>query len=166
MRILFLLFLVVPIVEMLVLIEVGSFIGAFYTVLLVLLTAIIGVSLLRKQGLSTFIRANEKMQAGQMPVAEMGEGLMLAIAGALLLTPGFVTDAIGFVLLTPGLRSSIAKVLFEKLLANSQSTGVYSQTTYQSSHNYSDSREAGGSHADIVDGEFQEILDTKSEKDS
>ncbi len=174
MRILFLLFLVVPIIEMLVLIEVGSFIGAFYTVLLVLLTAIIGASLLKKQGLSTFIRANQKMQSGQMPVPEIAEGLMLAIAGALLLTPGFVTDTIGFILLTPGFRSSFAKELAKKLLQSSTQTSFYSHTRYtQSSQAERPVKDPFSSQEfpersrtvqqdNIVEGEYQEI---KQEKD-
>lgn len=181
MRILFLLFLIVPIVEMLVLIEVGSFIGAFYTVLLVLLTAIIGVSLLKKQGLSTFLRANQKMRSGQMPVSEMGEGLMLAVAGALLLTPGFVTDTIGFILLTPGFRSAFAKTVAKKLLEGSQQASFYSQSSFSQStykaseqsndfHGQTNFRASSplGSRAnedDVVDGEFQEINEINPEKD-
>lgn len=115
MRFLLLAFIVLPIVEMLVLLEVGSYIGAWYTIMLVLLTAVIGGALLRQQGLRTLMQANQKMQTGQMPLSEMGEGLMLAVAGALLLTPGFVTDTIGFLLMTPGIRqlllAGVLKVL-------------------------------------------------------
>lgn len=173
MQILFLLFIIVPIIEMLILIEVGSFIGAFYTVLLVLLTAIIGVNLLKKQGLSTFVRANQKMHSGQMPLSEIGEGMMLAIAGALLLTPGFVTDTIGFVLLTPGFRSTFAKAVAKKMAENATQSSFYSHTQY--SRTQSDQRsqpqedikdpfaskngfpERKVSADDIVEADFQEI---------
>ena len=175
MRILFLCFLTVPIIEMLVLIEVGSFIGTFYTILLVLLTAVIGVSLLKRQGLSTFIKANQKMQTGQMPVTEMGEGLMLAVAGALLLTPGFVTDSVGFILLTPGLRNAIAKSFLQKMLKNSHQSSFYSQTTYHSGSrsNAAPTSEKkpgnGGIPPVVIDGEYQEIpkseLNSNPEKD-
>ncbi|WP_426414778.1 FxsA family protein [Aestuariirhabdus sp. LZHN29] len=104
MRILFLLFIIIPIVEMVVLIKVGEVIGAWYTVGLVLLTAIIGINLLRQQGLSTLMRANQRMNSGEMPAQEILEGFLLAVGGALLLTPGFVTDAIGFTLLIAPLR--------------------------------------------------------------
>lgn len=107
MRQLFLLFIIIPILEMWVLIKVGSQIGALYTIGLVLLTAIIGINLLRQQGLSTLFRAQQRMNSGQMPVLEMVEGLLLAIGGALLLTPGFITDTIGFACLLPGLRQVI-----------------------------------------------------------
>ncbi|KZY35329.1 MULTISPECIES: FxsA family protein [unclassified Oleiphilus] len=172
MQILFLLFLIVPIIEMLVLIEVGSFIGVFYTVLLVLLTAVIGVTLLKKQGLSTFIRANQKMQSGQMPVSEIGEGMMLAIAGALLLTPGFVTDTIGFILLTPGFRASFAKMIAKNLVQNSSQSGFYSQTTYRQSSQAEEQPVKDPFSAqefpqrtvppeEIAEGEFQEIKQEK-----
>lgn len=104
MRVLFVLFIVMPVVEMAVLIQVGSFIGVLNTIALVLLTAIIGAALLRQQGLATLLRANERMNSGELPAHEVAEGLVLAVGGALLLTPGFVTDAIGFLCLLPGSR--------------------------------------------------------------
>lgn len=177
MQILFLLFIIVPIVEMLILIEVGSFIGAFYTVLLVLLTAMIGVNLLKKQGLSTFMRANQKMHSGQMPLSEIGEGMMLAIAGALLLTPGFVTDTFGFILLTPGFRSAFAKAAAKKMAENATHSAYYSQTQYSQTQNNSGAQpqedikdpfsskngfpERKVSADDIAEGDFQEINQEK-----
>jgi UPF0716 protein FxsA len=96
-----LLFIIMPIAEMWILIEVGAKIGALYTIGLVLLTAMVGLALLRKQGISAITRANQKMQTGEVPVEEMMEGIFLAIGGALLLTPGFITDIIGFCCLLP-----------------------------------------------------------------
>ncbi|WP_460227079.1 FxsA family protein [Aurantivibrio infirmus] len=93
-----------PIAEMWLLIEVGGRIGALPTIGLVLLTAMVGLALLRQQGTSTLARANQRMQSGGIPAQEMAEGLFLAVGGALLLTPGFITDAIGFACLIPGLR--------------------------------------------------------------
>jgi len=167
MRFLFLCFLIVPIVEMLVLLKVGSFIGAFYTITLVLMTAIIGVSLLKRQGLSAFLRANQKMQAGQMPVTEMGEGLMLAVAGALLLTPGFVTDGVGFLLLTPGVRNYLAKKWLGAMMRKSQVSGAsgvfYSQATSSETSKTFNERKAfmESKEGDVVDGDFQEIDNNK-----
>jgi UPF0716 protein FxsA len=99
-----LLFILIPVCEMWLLIKVGSHIGALPTIGLVLLTAMIGLALLRQQGFATLLRANQKMEAGQLPAQEIVDGLFLAVGGALLLTPGFFTDAIGFVCLIPGLR--------------------------------------------------------------
>ncbi|SEA31077.1 FxsA family protein [Microbulbifer marinus] len=104
MRPLLLMFIVVPILEMWLLITVGREIGALPTIGLVLLTAVVGLALLRRQGLSTVMRAQQKMQAGELPAREMVEGIFLAVGGALLLTPGFFTDALGFACLIPGLR--------------------------------------------------------------
>tara|TARA_R110002167_G_scaffold273605_2_gene479813 strand:+ start:368 stop:868 length:501 start_codon:yes stop_codon:yes gene_type:complete len=165
MPILFLIFILVPIVEMYILIKVGAMIGGLYTIGLVLLTAVIGVSLLKKQGLSTFMTAQQKMQTGQMPVTEIAEGLMLAVTGALLLTPGFVTDAFGFILLTPVLRQYIARKVFHVWLKNSQQatfTGSSQFYTHEKVYkgDFSDSHTESG----VIEGEFQEIDDKNIEK--
>jgi UPF0716 protein FxsA len=107
-------FILVPILELYLLIQVGSHIGALNTILLVLLTAGIGVSLLRKQGLTTLQRVQSQMQQGEIPALGMLEGMLLFFAGALLLTPGFVTDTIGFLLMIPPLRKLIALWLLER----------------------------------------------------
>ena len=97
-------FMLVPIVEMWILIEVGGWIGALPTIALVVLTATLGLSLLKRQGISTLVRARRKMDEGSIPASELVSGVMIAVGGALLLTPGFVTDAIGFALLIPQTR--------------------------------------------------------------
>ncbi|MFT5117426.1 MAG: UPF0716 protein FxsA [Kiritimatiellia bacterium] len=116
MRTLLLLLVIIPIVEMWLLITVGQHMGAVPTIALVLLTAFMGISLLRYQGAMTLLKARMKMNSGEMPAREMADGLFFAVGGALLLTPGFVTDAIGFACLTPGIRtvliSFFAKNLF------------------------------------------------------
>ena len=101
-----LIFFITPIVEMYLLIEVGGYIGALPTIGLVMITAVIGVTLLRIQGLATLTRGVNRLQTGELPAREVVEGLLLAVAGALLLTPGFVTDGIGFILLTPAPQSA------------------------------------------------------------
>ncbi|MDB9942162.1 FxsA family protein [Pseudomonadales bacterium] len=108
MRFLLLFFIGIPILEMIVLIKVGGMIGAIPTVGLVVLTATIGVWLLKREGLATLTRLQQKMAQGELPGKELLEGVMLIIGGALLLTPGFVTDAIGFVCLIPWLRQPVA----------------------------------------------------------
>ncbi len=86
------LFFIIPLVEMIILIEVGGMIGPLPTVGLVVLTAICGVWLLRLEGMATLTRVQEKLQRGEIPESELLEGIMLIIGGALLLTPGFATD--------------------------------------------------------------------------
>ena len=93
---------------MIILIEVGGMIGPLPTVGLVVLTATCGVWLLRLEGMATLTRVQEKLQRGEIPETELLEGIMLIIGGALLLTPGFATDIVGFVCLVPGLRRPLA----------------------------------------------------------
>jgi len=103
-RLLLLLFLVVPIAEIYVLIEVGSVVGAVATIGLVVLTAVVGAALMRSQGLAILFRARATMDKGEVPALELLEGAVILIAGALLLTPGFITDAAGFACLVPSVR--------------------------------------------------------------
>ncbi|SVA82731.1 uncharacterized protein METZ01_LOCUS135585 [marine metagenome] len=97
-------FIVLPILEMYILIEVGGFIGALNTIGLVLLTALLGLILLRQQGFRTLLNARNKLIQAELPTEEIVTGIFLAIGGALLLTPGFVTDFIGFMCLLPFTR--------------------------------------------------------------
>ncbi|ABE53711.1 FxsA cytoplasmic membrane protein [Shewanella denitrificans OS217] len=122
--ILFLLFVLIPVVELSVLIEVGDSIGALSTVALVFLTAIVGVSLVRSQGLSTMMQVQQKLARGEAPGKEIVEGMMLAAAGVLLLIPGFVTDFIGLLLLTPFTRSPIAGFLFKRMQLKVKTRGA------------------------------------------
>jgi UPF0716 protein FxsA len=102
-----LIFIGIPIIEITLLIQVGGAIGVWRTVALVILTAIIGGWLLRQQGLRTLMAAQESLARNQMPVNELFDGACLLVAGALLLTPGFFTDAIGFLLFFPPFRALI-----------------------------------------------------------
>ena len=126
MKLLFLLFLVVPLVEIYLLIKVGSAVGAANTVALVVLTALIGAFLVRAQGFSTLARVRGQLNQGQVPALEIIEGLFLFVAGALLLTPGFFTDTIGFVFLTPPLRRLIIRSLISRGLVGRNGPGQHS----------------------------------------
>jgi UPF0716 protein FxsA len=113
--ILFLLFVLIPVVELSVLIRVGEVLGTWTTVGLVLFTAVLGVSLVRSQGLSTLMQVQQKLARGEAPGQEIVEGMMLAMAGVLLVIPGFVTDFIGLLLLTPLTRRPIAALVFKRM---------------------------------------------------
>lgn len=104
MRLLFILFIVVPILEIWVLLKVGSVIGGLATIALVILTAAIGVALLRQQGFQTVLRVRAKLERGEAPTGELIEGIFLAVGGILLLLPGFITDTLGLCCLIPGIR--------------------------------------------------------------
>lgn len=107
MRFLLLFILVLPLLELWLLIRVGSAIGGLTTIALVIFTAIAGLFLLRRQSLATVLRARSKLEQGEAPAGELVEGVFLAVGGILLLIPGFITDAIGLCCLLPGLRRGI-----------------------------------------------------------
>ena len=108
------LFLIIPIVEIFILIKSGEIIGIFPTIILVILTAVIGAALLRQQGLSTLARFQKNMSQGKLPAQELVEGILLAVGGALLMTPGFVTDTIGFLCLLPFSRKLMTTTIIKK----------------------------------------------------
>ncbi len=115
-----LLFIGIPLVEIYLLIEVGGIIGVFPTVLMVVFTAVLGVTLIRIQGFSTLQKAQMNMNHGQLPAIEMLEGVMLFFAAICLLMPGFFTDTIGFLLLIPPLRRWLAKQIIASSLLRAQ----------------------------------------------
>jgi len=122
------LFLVIPVVEIFILIKAGEIIGIFPTIILVVLTAVIGAALLRQQGLSTLARFQENMSQGKLPAQELIEGILLAVGGALLMTPGFVTDTIGFLCLLPFSRKFIATTIMKNSAAKvSAKMGAFTQ---------------------------------------
>ena len=147
------LFIVVPLVELYLIIEIGSMIGALWTVLLVVLTAFIGVTMLRIQGISTLNRARNSMEKGTLPAMEMMEGMALAVGGALLITPGFITDTLGFLCLIPGTR----RAMIRYLMARSVMVGpTYTRQNY-GHHPHQGGPSQGGSHSGgrTIEGEFQ-----------
>lgn len=114
----FFLLVSVPLFEIYLLISMGRVIGAGATILIVIVTAVLGAWLLRLQGLGTLARVQAASQAGQLPAVELVEGLILLVAGALLLTPGFFTDVFGFLSLVPAIRRRLAKGLLARALRN------------------------------------------------
>ena len=104
MPLLILAFLLIPLLEIYLLIEIGGLIGAYWTVAAVVGTALAGAALVRRQGLAALNHFRVAMGQGELPALTIMEGLILLVAGALLLTPGFFTDALGFACLTPPLR--------------------------------------------------------------
>ncbi|MBJ7553382.1 FxsA family protein [Marinomonas spartinae] len=154
MRLALLLFILVPIIEMTVLIKVGSHIGALATIGLVLLTAILGVTIIRKQGLETALKAQEKMARGELPASEVAEGIMLIFAGLCLMMPGFITDAIGGLLLIPPLRRLFAAGLVVNFIASMVKKG--SRWTSYSRYDYH-------AQGETIDGEYSK--ESKNDND-
>lgn len=147
---LFLIFVIVPIIEISILIQVGEQLGVMTTIALVILTAAVGASLVRSQGLQTLMSAQQKIQQGQQPGREVIEGVMLAIAGVLLVTPGFVTDIFGLLILTPVTRKLFANYLLTKMIVKStSSSSFHGHSPFQGGFGQPPQQDG-----DIIDGEF------------
>lgn len=145
------LFFIVPLVEIYLLIEVGSIIGAFPTIFACVFTAVLGAWLLRIQGFTTLRRVQQTAAQGGIPAIEMLEGAMLLISGALLLTPGFFTDAIGFLCLIPPLRRSFAVWFFQRIFRFPTGRGPRGGGGFHSGG----SSPGGGHRPEVIEGEFR-----------
>lgn len=110
------LFIAVPLIEIGVFIEVGGRLGLWPTLAIIIATAVAGTALLRWQGLSTLARAQKALQRGELPVAEVFDGACLLLAGALLLTPGFVTDGLGGLLFLPPFRLLLRQLIAQRIV--------------------------------------------------
>jgi UPF0716 protein FxsA len=108
---LLLLFTLVPIVEIWILIRIGQAISPGPTIALIVLTGIVGAALARREGLRTLRRVNENLARGAVPAQELVEGLMILVAGVTLVTPGVITDALGFAILIPPVRRRLCRSL-------------------------------------------------------
>ena len=114
LKLLILLFIFVPLTEIYLLLQIGTYIGAVPTLGLVVLTAVIGAFLLRIQGLMTLAKIRQSMDQGELPAGSLVEGLILLVAGVLLLTPSFFTDLLGFACLVPRVRQGLAALLIRR----------------------------------------------------
>jgi len=151
-RTLFLLFLTIPLIEIYLLIQVGEVIGALPTIFMVVFTAVLGVALLRWQGLVTLTRMQASMARGELPAIAMIEGVFLLVAGALLLTPGFFTDGIGFALLIPPIRRFLAQNLLMRGMFRT-GAGFSAGKTYEDPFGKTQSGQTGGPK--VIEGEYE-----------
>ncbi len=115
-RVLFLLFIIIPIIEIAVLMQVGALLGLWPTIAIVIASAWLGAKYVRQQGLATMQSVQTKMAQGEMPSTEIVTGLLLLVAGVLLVTPGFVTDIFGLSLLVPAIRNSLIDAVQKHLV--------------------------------------------------
>ena len=141
---LFLAFLLVPLIEIALFIEIGGAIGLWPTLAIVVLTALLGTWLVREQGLMTLARLQRAFAELDDPTEPLAHGAMILIAGALLLTPGFFTDALGFALLIPSVRQAVFRQLRARVTASGFRAGAGAGAF----------RDRDG---DIIDGEFEEV---------
>lgn len=153
-------FIAVPIIEIAVFLEVGGRIGALNTILMIVITAIIGTWLLRSQGLQTLHRAQESLNQNVFPISEVFDGLCLLFAGALLLTPGFVTDIVGFVLFIPWIRSALRQSAWSFLARSGQAGAWTREDTPPDGQN---GKHPPGNRT-TIDGQYREV--DKDEKEA
>ena len=109
-------FIILPVVEIATFIQFGGLLGTFNTILLIFLTAVIGVYLVKLQGISTILNIQKDIISGNAPVENIVGGLVILLSGLLLLIPGFVTDAIGFLGLLPLTRKIFANLLIKRFM--------------------------------------------------
>lgn len=161
-------FVAMPIIEIAVFIQAGELIGLWPTIGVVVLTAIIGTSLMRAQGLQTLAKAQSQMDQGEMPIGALFDGICILVAGVLLLTPGFVTDTFGFLLLVPPLRQLIGAKVIMKLVQSGNIRTSFGGGGFGASrgpgaaHGSNGARgTSGGAHrpgsGPIIDGDFEDV---------
>ncbi len=156
-------FIVIPIVEIGLFIQVGGMLGLWWTLAIVIITAIIGTYLLRKQGLDVVNKLQSEMAEGQLPVNQLIHGTFIVIAGLLLLTPGFFTDFIGFSLFVPQIRLALGSFLgqFIKSRARNNAGGQF-----QFRSQYTETNTNKPANGNEIDGEYSVVEDDSKKIDS
>ena len=156
---LFLAFVVVPIVEIALFLQVGSYIGVPATLALIILTAIAGTILVRSQGIDVIRKLQESANRGEMPVAALIQGLFVLIAGVLLLTPGFATDTLGFALLIPPVREAMAERIWKLIEPNVVTSAQWSTVRPDGT-----TGSPGGTIIDVEAVEIDDVQDTDARR--
>jgi UPF0716 protein FxsA len=163
---LFLLFVILPIAEIMLLINVADGIGNWNTFFIVLVTAFFGAYFVRQQGFALIQQLQTKLASGQAPTTEMAEGLLLLVAGVLLITPGFLTDGLGFLFTLPFSRGPIAKFMMLKIISRKTSGNFqfHAHSQHGFKGGFTDNKEDEG---DIIEGEIVESeRDNKNNQNS
>ena len=148
---LFAIFAVMTLLEIYVLMTVGDVIGNWQTVLLVIMTALIGSTLLRQQGWSTMAKAQQNIAEGKTPAFEMLEGVVILVSGVLLITPGFITDSLGLLGLMPWSRRYFINHILEK-----NAERVFSQRNSVFIHKTKNQEKTSNNKNETIEGEFWE----------
>ena len=144
----FLFFIGIPLIEVMLFITIGKYIGLWNTILIIIITGIIGAILVKSQGVATLKKGLEEIQSNKIPIQSMVQGIAIIIAGAFLLTPGFLTDTLGAILLIPPFRSKIAGFVIEYLKKRS----TFRTTFEQYPKNTSETEDEK-----IYEGKYEEI---------
>ncbi len=147
------LFIAVPVAEISVLIRVGSAIGVLNTIVFVIFTAVLGAYLVRQQGFATFTKLQQETNAGRVPALQIAEGVALLFAGAVLMTPGFITDALGFAILIPPVRQALITWAAKNLFKGASTATYTASTSATQSH---------VQQGEVIEGEY--TVDSESSK--
>lgn len=139
---LFLLFLTVPLIEIALFIQIGGLIGLWPTLLIVVLTAVLGTMLVRSQGLAVLGQLRRSLEELRDPTEPLAHGAMILFSGALLLTPGFFTDAVGIALLVPAVRAAVFRYVRARIHVDTVRYGHRTET---------------GADTTVIEGEWEEI---------
>ncbi|MFC4698581.1 FxsA family protein [Glaciecola siphonariae] len=159
MLILFLLFAVLPIAEIMLLIQVSDNIGGWNTFFIVVFSAFIGAFFVKREGLNTLRQVQQKSAKGELPGKEISEGLLLLVAGVLLVTPGFITDIVGLLFTLPFTRGPIAAFLVKQFVAHQAKGGARAQFHFYQQDSYKGGAQSGQKeheNGDIIDAEYQD----------
>ena len=149
----FLFFIAIPLIEVILFITIGKYIGLWNTIFIIIVTGIIGAILVKSQGISILNKAFEEISLNKMPILSIFEGIAILIAGAFLLTPGFLTDTLGCILLIPKTRNLIITYIILYL----KKKAIYKEkTTYYSNEKNNENK--------TFEGNFEEVKDSKKKK--
>ena len=152
---LFVLFVIVPIIEIALFIQIGGEIGLLSTLGIVIATAFLGTYLVRKQGLSALSQLKNNVETLENPIAPLAHGIMILLAGALLLTPGFFTDAVGFSLLVPNIRIWLFERVKQRILHSQNGFSFTHARTRDAKHSSQNGeRQASGT---TIEGVYEEL---------
>ena len=149
----FLFFIAIPIIEVILFITIGKYIGPWNTIFIIIITGIIGAILVKSQGITILNKALEEIKSNKMPIFSIFEGIAVLIAGAFLLTPGFLTDTLGCILLIPKTRNTIIKYI---------TLYLKKRTIYEKGSKYDKNEEDKKNK--IFEGNFEEIDDNEKKK--
>ena len=149
----FLIFIAIPLIEVMLFITVGKYIGLWNTIIIIIITAGIGAILVKSQGITIVNKALEEIRSNKIPILSIFEGIAILISGAFLLTPGFLTDTLGCILLIPKARN----IIINYMIAHLKKRTIYKEkSTYYS--NEEDKKNK------IFEGNFEKVDDTKKKK--
>jgi len=152
----FLLFIGIPIVEVILFITIGKYIGLWNTIFIIIITGVIGAVLVKNQGISILNKALEEIKLNKVPILSIFEGIAIFVAGAFLLTPGFLTDTLGCILLIPKARNLIIAYI---------SSYLKKRTIYKEKNRYYSNEENEKNEENkTFEGKFEEVKDSKKKK--